>query len=62
MTSIYAHVWEANTEGLEWYVKRGFVIEDGVLEGYYRRLKPGGAKVARRAIGVADYLRTKATA
>lgn len=52
--SIGAHVWEANGEGLEWYRKRGF-REVGREEGYYRRLKPSGAVVVRREVGVMDF-------
>ena len=46
---IYAHVWETNTEAAEWYGRRGFEVGE-VEEGYYRRLKPGGARVVRRGI------------
>jgi hypothetical protein len=44
--SVTAHVHEANDEGLEWYLARGFKIEGHVPE-YYRRLKPSGAKIVR---------------
>ena len=37
VTSVGAHVWEANIEGLEWYSKRGFV-QIGQEKDYYRRL------------------------
>lgn len=53
--SVGAHVWEANAEGREWYGKRGFV-EVGREEGYYRKLRPQGAVVLRRAVGVGDLL------
>ena len=53
--SIYAHVWEANEEALEWYVKRGFQV-GGIVPGYYRRLKPAGARIVWRDLGVRDYL------
>ncbi|MCJ1465180.1 hypothetical protein MMC07_003796 [Pseudocyphellaria aurata] len=53
--SIYAHVWEANTDALEWYVRRGFAIE-GLVASYYRRLKPSGARLVRRAVRVEDWL------
>ncbi|KAK5725821.1 hypothetical protein LTR15_004011 [Elasticomyces elasticus] len=53
--SVGAHVWEANQEGLEWYAKRGFRVV-GTEESYYRRLKPSGAVVMRRDIGVVDLL------
>lgn len=49
-------MWEANEEGLEWYRRRGFEVEEAVLEGYYRRLRPAGARVVRRRVGVRDWL------
>jgi ribosomal protein S18 acetylase RimI-like enzyme len=45
--TVTAHVHETNEEGLKWYVARGFHIEDGVVQGYYRRLNPGGARIVR---------------
>ena len=57
VTSVYAHVWEANEEGLEWYMKRGFTLDEGIVDGYYRRLNPRGARLVRRTIGVADHIR-----
>lgn len=53
--SVYAHVWEANTDALEWYVRRGFAVES-LVAAYYRRLKPGGARVVRRAVRIEDWL------
>lgn len=44
---MWAHVWEASEEALKWYMKRGFVVEEEIIRGYYRRLKPGGARVVR---------------
>jgi hypothetical protein len=44
--SVTAHVHEANEEGLEWYMARGFKVDGHVAE-YYRRLKPTGAKIVR---------------
>jgi ribosomal protein S18 acetylase RimI-like enzyme len=52
---VTAHVWEANEEGLEWYKKRSFEIL-GKEEGYYRKLKPQGAFLVRKWIGVGDLL------
>lgn len=43
--TVSAHVHEMNDEALEWYVSRGFSVQPGTVEGYYRRLQPGGAKV-----------------
>lgn len=54
---VYAHVWEVNEEGVEWYIKRGFVVVGGVVESYYRRLRPQGARVVRRRVGVGDWVR-----
>jgi len=48
--SVTAHVHEANDEGLKWYIARGFQVEDGVIENYYRRLKPTGARVVKLAL------------
>ena len=59
VTSVYAHVWEANTDALEWYEKKGFEVEKGIVEGYYRKLRPTGARVVRRRLGVGDYLGVK---
>lgn len=53
ITSVGAHVWEANHDGLEWYRKRGFE-EVAREEGYYRRLKPTTAVVVQRRVGVMD--------
>jgi GNAT superfamily N-acetyltransferase len=47
---IYAHVWVENHEAQEWYERRGFTIDEGVVEGYYRKLRPSGAKVVRLRI------------
>lgn len=48
--SVYAHVWVENDEALEWYRRRGFTVDENVEEGYYRKLKPGGARVVRREV------------
>ena len=51
---VYAHVWEANEEALEWYAKRGFEVEREVVQGYYWKLRPGGARVVRRAVRTSE--------
>ena len=56
MREVYAHVWEANGEALEWYVGRGFLVEGAVVEGYYRKLRPSGGRVVRRRVGVEDWV------
>ncbi|KAL9624781.1 MAG: hypothetical protein Q9160_001136 [Pyrenula sp. 1 TL-2023] len=43
---LYAHVWERNESALEWYEKRGFKRQ-GLVEGYYRKLRPTAAWVVR---------------
>lgn len=45
--TVTAHVHEANEDGLRWYIARGFKVQDGVIEGYYRRLKPSGARIVK---------------
>jgi N-alpha-acetyltransferase 50 len=57
VTSLYAHVWTENTEGLEWYTTRGFTREEPVVHGYYRRLQPGNAWIMRRSLVPSDHLR-----
>ncbi|KAJ4369210.1 hypothetical protein N0V83_006295 [Neocucurbitaria cava] len=52
---VTAHVWEANEEGLEWYKKRNFEIL-GKEDAYYRKLRPQGAFLVRKWIGVGDLL------
>ncbi|KAL4997051.1 hypothetical protein BDV10DRAFT_195425 [Aspergillus recurvatus] len=45
--SVTAHVHEANEDGLKWYISRGFQVEDEIVENYYRRLKPSGARIVK---------------
>ncbi|CCX07021.1 acyl-CoA N-acyltransferase [Pyronema domesticum] len=47
---VYAHVWTENHEALEWYGKRGFVVEEEVIKGYYRKLRPDGARIVKLMI------------
>ena len=53
--TISAHVWEANSEGRQWYANHGFK-EVNFEENYYRRLSPNGAWVVERPISIADFL------
>jgi len=48
--AVQAHVHETNTEALEWYQKRGFTVQEKVVENYYRRLKPSGAWIVRMEV------------
>lgn len=57
---VTAHVWEANEEGLEWYKKRDFEIL-AKEDGYYRKLRPQGAFLVRKWIGVGDLLASGAS-
>lgn len=43
------HVWQESQEAKAWYLKRGFE-EVRFEEGYYRRLKPGGAWFLKKTI------------
>ena len=52
---VYAHVWEMNVEGIGWYARRGFEV-GAVVGGYYRRLRPDGARVVRRRVGVGEWV------
>ncbi|KAB8227840.1 uncharacterized protein BDW43DRAFT_235026 [Aspergillus alliaceus] len=45
--TVTAHVHEANDEGLKWYIARGFQVEDELVENYYRRLRPSGARIVK---------------
>ena len=45
--TVTAHVHEANDDALQWYISRGFIVQDGVVENYYRRLKPSGARIVK---------------
>ncbi|KAI4102033.1 MAG: hypothetical protein L6R37_004645 [Teloschistes peruensis] len=56
---IYAHVWEMNEEALEWYKKRGFMVCEDLVGDYYRRLRPAGARLVWRQLGVGDHLRAQ---
>ncbi|KAK4635658.1 N-alpha-acetyltransferase 50 [Fulvia fulva] len=55
ISRVGAHVWVANTEGLEWYRKRGF-REVRRESGYYRRLDPQDAVVMQKDVGPSDLL------
>lgn len=61
ITSLYAHVWTENAEGLEWYKARGFTKEPSVINGYYSRLNPNSAWILRRSIVPSDHLRHSQT-
>ena len=54
---VFAHVWEANDEALAWYRSRGFEVRCGLVEGYYRKLQPSGARILVKEVGVLDGLR-----
>lgn len=49
-------MWEANEEALDWYGKRGFEVGGEVVQGYYRKLRPSGARVVSRKVGVGDWV------
>ena len=49
LTAVCAHVWEVNDGGLGWYCKQGFETGE-LLKGYYRKLRPDGARLVRRGV------------
>ncbi|KAF2135308.1 uncharacterized protein K452DRAFT_239611 [Aplosporella prunicola CBS 121167] len=53
--AVCAHVWVRNEEGLAWYRRRGFEVV-GTDEEYYRRLRPQGAWLVKKRVGVWDVL------
>lgn len=48
--TVSAHVHESNEDALAWYVTRGFTIQPVTIEGYYRKMRPSGAKIAVKAL------------
>lgn len=51
LSTVYAHVWEANEEALQWYIRRGFTILHKEV-GYYQKLAPKtDAWLIKRDIG-----------
>lgn len=54
---VQAHVWEQNTEAAAWYRRRGFEARGGeVVPRYYTKLRPGGAWLMERRVGVGDLI------
>ena len=54
VTTVYAHVWTENDEGLAWYAARGFARHGAApVAGYYFKLKPDTAWIVRREVGPA---------
>ncbi|KAK8016136.1 hypothetical protein PG993_014325 [Apiospora rasikravindrae] len=49
--TVTAHVWTQNSEGMAWYVARGFSRIDPPVDAYYRMLTPNDAWIVRREIG-----------
>lgn len=49
--TVCAHVWTQNTEGMAWYMARGFTRIDPPVDAYYRMLTPNDAWIVRREIG-----------
>lgn len=41
-------------EALEWYTKRGFEVEEELVRGYYRKLRPSGARVVKRIVSIME--------
>jgi ribosomal protein S18 acetylase RimI-like enzyme len=51
VTTVTAHVWTENEEGLKWYEGRGFKREDQPIQGYYLKLRPNSAWLVSRPTG-----------
>jgi N-alpha-acetyltransferase 50 len=47
--SLYLHVQTTNQEAVDWYTKKGFVIEKTV-EGYYRNIEDRDAHILVRKL------------
>ena len=50
VTSVTAHVWTENEDGLKWYQGRGFEQEEQPIRGYYLRLRPDSAWLVSRRV------------
>ncbi|KAF7547753.1 hypothetical protein G7Z17_g7507 [Cylindrodendrum hubeiense] len=50
VTTLTAHVWTENEEGLKWYEGRGFKREEQPIRGYYMKLRPDSAWLVRRPV------------
>ncbi|KAF5018243.1 hypothetical protein F66182_9786 [Fusarium sp. NRRL 66182] len=51
VTTVTAHVWTENEEGLKWYQGRGFKTESQPIQGYYLKLRPNSAWLVSRPTG-----------
>lgn len=55
ISTVTAHVWEANEEARAWYAKLGF--EEAKYEAdYYRKLRPMGAWLLQRRVLASDFM------
>jgi N-alpha-acetyltransferase 50 len=54
---IYAHVHAPNLLALEFYQKRGFVLDETVIEGYYPRLRPRDARLVWKRVNPGEVIR-----
>ncbi|KAI5279036.1 hypothetical protein KEM52_004544, partial [Ascosphaera acerosa] len=48
--TVSAHVHEANHHALQWYQAQGFTVQPVTIDGYYRTLRPTGAKLVVKAL------------
>jgi ribosomal protein S18 acetylase RimI-like enzyme len=55
ISTVTAHVWEANEEARAWYAKLGF--QEAKYEAdYYRKLRPSGAWLLQRRVLPSDFV------
>jgi len=47
--TLYLHVQTTNQEAVDWYTKRGFIIEQ-TIEGYYRNIEDRDAHILVRKL------------
>ncbi|KPM39677.1 hypothetical protein AK830_g6864 [Neonectria ditissima] len=50
VSTVTAHVWTENEEGLKWYEGRGFQRDESPIHGYYMKLRPNSAWLVRRPV------------
>jgi N-alpha-acetyltransferase 50 len=55
ISTVTAHVWEANEEAKAWYAKLGFQ-EVKYESDYYRKLRPSGAWLLERRVLPSDFI------
>lgn len=42
ISQVYVHTWTKNEDAIEWYQNRGFIKDQEVVKGYYKKMRPVG--------------------